>query len=320
MSSEVSSFEFELFARARADEDDLARRIGALDEHSRFDHGRNAARNILRKFGEVLFHEHYKRRAAGSRERALLLPLLRLVVQGDVCAERRLDHLVESELAHARHDLFDLRVLELADDGRRNDRIHMVFGVVFRLFQNVDAVHDERLVDNGAERALIHAGAAGDALAVVDDRLFILADGDRLDLAGVDARALLRDDGSVRACLGTLAALDALALVDDRLVVDDLNGSPRAYLLAAVYDAAAAGGRDEDAADGAFVAGDVDDLDDVGVIFIPAEGELDALLHDGSLLVNAAAHRRFGAGGNFLRDVYVNVIVAMLVLVADDRF
>ena len=103
-------------------------------------------------------------------------------------------------------------------------------------------------------------------------------------------------------------------------MVYDLDGVARADLLTAVNDAAAAGGRHEDAADGAFVAGDVDHLDDVGVVFVPAQGELDALLHDGALFEDAAAHRGFRPGGDLFGNIYVNIVVAVFVFVADDGF
>ena len=80
-------------------------------------------------------------------------------------------------------------------------------------------------------------------------------------------------------------------------MVYDLDGVARADLLAAVNDAAAAGGRHEDAADGAFVAGDVDHLDDVGVVFVPAQGKLDALLHDGALFNRYTYRQRIVAFG-----------------------
>ena len=55
------------------------------------------------------------------------------------------------------------------------------------------------------------------------------------------------------------------------------------------------------AADGALVAGDADDLDDVGVLLVAAHGELHALGHDGALLVDAAAHGRLlGPGAMIL--------------------
>ena len=242
------------------------------------------------------------------------------MVQSDVRAERRLHHLVEAEFADTRYDLFDLRILELTDDGRRDDRVNVVFFALFRLFEDVDALHDHGFVDDGAERALVYARAAGDALVVVDDRLFVFADGDRLDLAGRYARALLMQDRPVRARLRAFAALDALGFIYHRLVVDDLNGIARADFLAAVHDAAAAGGSYEDAADGAFVAGDVDDFHDVGVVFVAAEREFDALLHDGALLEDTAAHGRLRPGRYFFGNIDVNVVVAVLVLVADDRF
>ena len=122
----------QLFAGAGTDKDDLAGRVGALDEQRRLHHRRYRMRDVFDQVGEVLFHKHDEGRAARSGEHPLLLPFLCLVVEGDVCAQRRLYDLVEAELAHARDHLFDLGVLELADDGGGDDRVDVVFGVVFR--------------------------------------------------------------------------------------------------------------------------------------------------------------------------------------------
>ena len=58
------------------------------------------------------------------------------------------------------------------------------------------------------------------------------------------------------------------------------------------------------AADRAFVAGNLDDFDDVRVFLVAAHSELDALLNDGALFVDTAAHRRF-----FFDDQLRNLIV-----------
>lgn len=269
--------------------------------------------------GKFFLHEQYERRTARGRENALFLPFPRLVVQRDVRAERRFDHLVETEFADTRDDLLYFGVFELADDRGRDDRVHVVFSVVFGFFQNVDGLHDHGFIDDGAEGALIDARAAGNALVVVDARLFVFVHVDRLDLARSDARPLLRDDGAVRARLRAFPAFDALALVDDRLSVDDLNGVLRASLLTAVYDTAAAGRRDEHAPDGTFVAGDVDDFHHVGIVFIAAERQFDTFLHDGALLIDTTAHFRLGSRRDLFGDIYVDVIVTMFVFVFDER-
>ena len=102
-----------------------------------------------------------------------------------------------------------------------------------------------------------------------------------------------------------LAAFHALRLVDVRsLVLVERDGAAAADVLTAVREAAAAGFRDDVAADRALVAGDLDDFDDVRIVLVSAHRELDAFLHDRALLVDAAAHRRF-----ILDDQLRNLIV-----------
>src|SRR5699024_10186206 len=132
------------------------------------------------------------------------------------------------------------------------------------LLQEIHRVENERLVDDRAERALVDAGAAGDALLVVDMRcaMVFAAHADRLDLAGALARALLVHNRAVRADLCALAAFHALRLVDVRsLVLVERDGAAAADVLTAVREAAAAGFRNDVAADRALVAGDLDDFD-----------------------------------------------------------
>ena len=170
----------------------------------------------------------------------------------------------------------------------------------------VDSIENEGLIDDCAERALVDTGAAGDALFVINMRcaMLLAAHADGLNLAGLFARTLLVDDGAVRAYLCALAALYALRLIDVRLLLlIKRDGAAAAYVLAAVCKTTAAGLCDDMAADRAFVAGDINDLNHVGVVLIAAHGYLDALGQDRALLVYAAAHRRRLAGDYFLRDV-----------------
>ena len=74
------------------------------------------------------------------------------------------------------------------------------------------------------------------------------------------------------------------------LLAVERNGSAPANVLAAVGNAAPAGIADVVTGHGAFITSDVDDLDDVGIVFIPTQSQLDTFLHDGPLLVDAAPH------------------------------
>ena len=99
------------------------------------------------------------------------------------------------------------------------------------------------------------------------------------------------DDGAVRANLGALAALYTLGFVNvgTQMLVKG-NGAPAAGVLAAMGNTAPAGVADIVAGHGAFIAGNINDFDDVGVVLVPAHSQLDPLLHHGALLVDAAPH------------------------------
>ena len=81
------------------------------------------------------------------------------------------------------------------------------------------------------------------------------------------------------------------------------DGAAAADVLAAVSKAAAAGVCDLISAHRAFVAGDLQDLDHVGVILVSAHCELHPLGKNGALLVNAAAHCGGVAGNDLHRNV-----------------
>ena len=123
-----------------------------------------------------------------------------------------------------------------------------------------------------------------------------------LDCAGV-AGALAVDDGVVGADLGAQTAVDALGLVYHRVqVVLEGYSALGADVLTAVSKTAAADIGDRVAAGGALVAGYVDDLDNVGVIFVTAHSDTDALGGDGTLLMDTAAHSGVRAGGQVFGD------------------
>ena len=107
---------------------------------------------------------------------------------------------MESEFFEAGDYLSEFGVGELAGDGRGYYGVHFV---VFALaaFDHVYDVEDVGFVRDRAERALVDAGAAGDAFVVVDFRGGVFVHCDRFDLAGVLARALAADDRGVRADL-----------------------------------------------------------------------------------------------------------------------
>ena len=97
--------------------------------------------------------------------------------------------------------------------------------------------------------------------------------------------------------------MPALIRIDFGMHVADADGAGRADFHAFVVDAAAAGGGDEIPVDGALVARDRQRLYDVGIVFVAAHRELDALFQDGALLINAAPHVRLRPGDDDARNL-----------------
>ena len=98
---------------------------------------------------------------------------------------------------------------ELSDERRRDGRDDLM-----AVLDGVDRLEDLALVDDGAERTVDQAHAAGDALVVVDLRAAVLVGMDGIHAAAGCARALQLVDGVVRAGLHAASALDALVLID----------------------------------------------------------------------------------------------------------
>ena len=297
-----------LLGRAGADEDHLGRRVGGLDVLGQRRHGAEVVADKVRQLREGGLDVAHESGAAGGGHGALLghlfHQLLALGHRHQVRAQGRFDHRVEAQLLHAGDGLADLGVAELTGEGRGHNGIHLVILVALALPDHVDHVHDEGLVLNGAKGALVDARAALDALLIVDGGRTLGADVDGLDLAGVLAGALAVDDRAEGADLRALAALHALGLVDmGHMVVVEGDGLALAHVLAAVGQAATAGARHLIARSRALIAGDVDHLDDVGVLLVAAHGQLHALAQDGPLLVHAAAHGGHLAGHDGLGDL-----------------
>ena len=129
---------------------------------------------------------------------------------------------------------------------------------------------------------------------------------------------MLENDGRIGTCLRAFAAFYAFVLIHRGPVVHDGDGVFRANLLAAVHHTSATGGGHIDSVDGALVAGAVDDLDHVGVLFVATHRHLDPVLQNGAFLVDAAAGLRFRAGTEKLGDFHVSVLQATLVGTADN--
>ena len=290
--------EFHFLRGAGTYEHDLAGGGRALDV---LGYGRGRGEicgDVGRDVRELLLYVIHERRAAGGGEEPLFFEFRRFLIRHHIRAERGFHHAEKAEFAYARHHLPQFGVNELAGHRGRDDRIHLVFGVVRALFDHVDDVQDIALVDYRPERTLINARAARDALVVVYARRLVLVHGDGFHLAGVFAGTATGHYRGVGADLRALTALHAQVFVDVRLLlVVEGYGVAFANVLAAVRKAAAAGVGHFVAAGRAVVARDVDDLYDVGIAAVAAHGEFDALGNDGALLIHAAAH-----GGSVARD------------------
>ena len=140
---------------------------------------------------------------------------------------------------------------------------------------------------------------------IVDrSRIFIIA-GNGLDLACLNTGTGVVENGSVGANLGALTALDTLGFVDVSNVVIIKGDRPSfAYVLATVSQAATAGRGHLIAAHGAFIAGNLNDLNHIGVAAVTAHGKLHTLCHDGTLLVDTAPHGRLTFGNDNIGNIH----------------
>ena len=120
--------------------------------------------------------------------------------------------------------------------------------------------------------------------------------------------------------MGAFAALDALVLIDGGTMVHDGDGVLGAHFLTTVHHAATASWRDIDAVNRTFVAGAVDDLDDVGIALVATHGHLDTVLQDGTFFIDAAACFGFRAGAEQLGHFHVGILQSALVGASDDFF
>ena len=99
-----------------------------------------------------------------------------------------------------------------------------------------------------------------------------------------------------------------------------MTSPARVHFLTTVHHAATAGWRDIDAVNGTFVAGAVDDLDDVGVALVATHSHLDAVLQDGTFLIDAASRFGFRTGAKQLGHFHVSFLQSAFVGASDDSF
>ena len=101
------------------------------------------------------------------------------------------------------------------------------------------------------------------------------------------------------------------------VIVVEAQSAEFTNVLSTVRKAAATGVGYLKAAYGTFVAGDVDDLDNVWVILVAAYGELYALTEYCPFLVNAASHSRLFSGDQLRGDIHK--IIQKLILPSEAR-
>ena len=295
--------ELPLLGHAWADKHHTGQGVPVLDIPAQHDHGGGGGGHLGHHVGHVPLHIGHEGRAAGGGHglAAALVKLGGLRLGGEVGPQGHLGHVVEAHLLQGGYHLAG-GAAELAHEGGGQDGIDVQPPLV-RPHEHLDHIHNVGFVHDGAEGALDHALAAGDALAGVDAGLAVLAHGDGLDGAAALTGAHVLGDGAVGAGGHALAAQHALGMVDDGAVVLNADGALGAGLHAAVGDTAPAGGAHADLGDGALVAGDGQHLHKIGVGPVAAHGHLDPAAHHGPLLIDAAAHLGFGAGDDLLGDI-----------------
>ena len=112
---------------------------------------------------------------------------------------------MKAERLNARNHLAEFCISELAGNRGRNNSVNL-----FLVFKHLDSVQYKGLIGYSAEGALVNAGTAGNALAVIDARRLALGHRDSADLAGFNAGTLEIHNRAVGADLCALTALNAL--------------------------------------------------------------------------------------------------------------
>ena len=243
-----------------------------------------------------------------------------LVHRAQVGADGNLHHFAEAQLLQGSPQLGGgVEGGELVDKGGGHQGIDPVAAV-----EALDQLIDLALVGDGAEGAVDQALAAGDAAGIVD---LSAAQGIRVDgahAAGRSAGALGLDDGVVGADVHAAAALDALLLVNGGAARLPGDGALGAHFHTGVGKAALAQVRDLHHLFGAAVAGELDDVDQGGIVVLvrnvgvlqarhhavvlvhPAGGQADgqahALFDDGPLQEDVLAQLAFFAGDDLIGD------------------
>ena len=229
-----------------SDEHGLERRVLLLHDLARVDHRTRRERNLVDELRHVLGDEIDPGGAAARRHdhlRILLVALdelRRLVARRLLGAERDFHHFGEAGLLAGGEQLLD-RAGELLR-GRGGDHRDELLALLHR----EENLHQLRALHHRAERTLVEALAAEDALLEVDLRDAELVLLDRADGTGVLARHGRLDDRVVGTRRHALAALDAERLVDDAASADDRDRLLRTVVHAGSREAAAAVlGRDD---------------------------------------------------------------------------
>ena len=256
------------------------------------------------KVGEGFLNIVHKRRTAGTGQKSLFCKLLAFCVCHHICAQRSLHHRVETQLLEPGYHLTQLCIGELAGNGGSNHCEHLVILVVIALFDHINHIENVGFVRNGAKGTLIHTGTAGNTLIIVNGCRLVLVHMQRLDLTCIFTRTSPAVDGSIGTYLGTGTAIFALGLVNMRnVLIIKGDGAEPAYILASVSQASPAGIGDLISTHRAFIAGNLNDLDHVGIFLIAPHCQLDTLPQNCPLLVYTAAHGRRIARHDDLRNI-----------------
>ena len=173
---------------------------------------------------------------------------------------------MKAERLDTRYYLTELCISELTGNGGCNNGVNL-----FLVFKHLNSIQNKGFIGNRAERALVNAGAAGNALTVINTRRLSLGHGNRADLAGFNAGTLEVHNRAVGADLRALTALNALGFINVRLLLAVKGyGSPAANVLTAVRKTTAARLGHFVTAHRALIAGYLNNFDNIGIFSIPA--------------------------------------------------
>ena len=156
----------------------------------------------------------------------------------------------------------------------------------------------------GAKGALIHTRAAGHTLFIIDLRFSFFRHTDGVKFTGPLAGAFKVGNGGIWANCRAPSAFHAFTLVNMRhLFIIKINRSRLTCVRAPMGNTSPTEIRNRMPCFRTFITGDINNLNDIRIIFISTQRDFNPFCYNRSVLINTTAHGRLAFFHNFIGDL-----------------